>query len=101
MNQLTDWKRCYALWGAWMYHEAAESCYDARAADAAKEPYLKESIAYLEKYGVLFNPECEPETSILEDIEELGQRLLYGKYLDSCRGPAVEFEEWVASGAAA
>ncbi|OWK41979.1 hypothetical protein [Fimbriiglobus ruber] len=96
MNQLTDWKRCYELWGALMYHEAAETGYDAEAAAGPRAAYDRAYSEFREKYGEAFNPDCEPETSILEDIRELGLRLLYGRYLDTCRGRGMEFEEWVA-----
>jgi hypothetical protein len=96
MTQLTDWKHCKELHDGWMYFEAVESGYDAKAAWAAKEPYLKAFMAYEKKYGEAFNPEAEPETSIMEDAEELGLRVEYAQYLETCRGRGMGFEDWVA-----
>ncbi|OWK35163.1 hypothetical protein [Fimbriiglobus ruber] len=96
MTKLDDWNHCNKLWGAWMYHEAAETGYDAEAAAGPRAAYDQAYSEFCAKYGEAFNPHCKPEeTSILDDIRELGLRLLYGRYLDTCRGRAMEFEEWV------
>ena len=94
MTQLTDWKHCKELHDGWMYHEAVESGYNAKAAWGAKEPYLKAFMAYHEKYGEIFNPEAEPETSIMEDTSELGLRIKYNAFLCTPGSPLWDFEQW-------
>lgn len=98
MTKLTDWKRCNELYCEWMYWEAAERGYDARAAAAAERPYVEAFMAYKEKYGEMFNPERKPEeTSILDDASELGLRVEYHKFLTAPGTPRMEFEAWKAS----
>jgi hypothetical protein len=101
MTQLEDWKRCKELHDGRMYHEAAESGYDSKAAWAAKEPYLKAIVEYEEKYGEMFNPEREPETSIMEDFDELGLRIEYNAFLCTPGSPLWDFETWCANREAA
>jgi hypothetical protein len=81
MTKHDDWLKCKELRDGWMYEEAAETGYSSTAAEAAKRPYLEAFSNYQEKYGEMFNPEREPETSILEDAEEL--RGLSQAFLDS------------------
>jgi hypothetical protein len=71
MTQQTDWTKLNDLYCGYMYFAAAESGYDSRAAWAAKEPYLKARMEYEEKYGVAFNPENKPDTTILESAAEM------------------------------
>lgn len=71
MTKLDDWNKCNELYCGWMYYEAAERGYDARAAGAAQHEYIKARMAYQEKYGEPFNPSADPKTSILEDAAEL------------------------------
>lgn len=71
MTKLEDWEKCNELYCSWMYWEAVESRYNAKAAYEAQKPYLKAFTEYQEKYGVMFNPEVKPETTILEDAAEL------------------------------
>jgi hypothetical protein len=94
MTQHEDWKRCNDLYCNWMGFECVESGYDSQAAWEAKEPYIKACIVYRAKYGVAFSSDAEPETSILEDTEELGLRVEYAKYLETCRSRGMDFEEW-------
>jgi hypothetical protein len=97
VTQREDWKRCNDLYCNWMGFEAVESGYDSQAAWDAKEPYLKARMAYREKYGEAFNSDAEPESSILDDADELGLRVEYAKYLETCRGRGMGFEEWKAN----
>lgn len=71
MTKLDDWNKCNDLYCGWMYYEAAERGYDARAASAAQHEYIKARMEYEKSHGMPFNPEAKREdTTILEDAAE-------------------------------
>ncbi len=96
MTQLSDWKRCYALWSTYMYHEAVEIGYDPAAAAGPGAAFAKANSEYSKKYGEAFNPNCEPETSILDDAEEIGLRVQYNAFLGTPGTDPLDFEQWLA-----
>lgn len=60
-QKLADWRTCKTLWSGWMCHEAVESGWNAKEAEAAKKPYIEAFMEYQEKYKEFFNPEIEPK----------------------------------------